>query len=161
MNTNLNPTAQKVQSALDLLGYSYKVIEFQESTRTSIDAANQVGCSLGQIVKSLIFKGNTSGNPVLVLTSGANRVDIPKITTLLGEKIDRADPEFVRNWTGFAIGGIPPIGHASSIITFMDEDLLQYDFVWAAAGTPNAVFRLTPTDLRTMSSAILASIKES
>ena len=161
MNTNLNPTAQKVQSALDLLGYSYKVIEFQESTRTSIDAANQVGCSLGQIVKSLIFKGNTSGNPVLVLTSGANRVDIPKITTLLGEKIDRADPEFVRNWTGFSIGGIPPIGHASSIITFMDEDLLQYDFVWAAAGTPNAVFRLTPTDLRTMSSAILASIKDS
>lgn len=160
MNSSLNKSAQKVQSALEKLGYSYQVIEFQETTRTSIEAAERVGCSLGQIVKSLIFKGNSSGKPVLVLTSGANRVDIPKITSLLGEKIDRAEPEFVRNWTGFAIGGIPPIGHTSSIITFMDEDLLQYDFVWAAAGTPNAVFRLTPDDLRTMSSAIVAHVKE-
>jgi prolyl-tRNA editing enzyme YbaK/EbsC (Cys-tRNA(Pro) deacylase) len=155
-----NSSARKIQDELERLGYPYKVIEFQETTRTSIDAANRVGCTLGQIVKSLIFKGKTSCKPVLVLTSGANRVDIKKITSLLGEKIDRADPEFVRSCTGFAIGGIPPIGHITPIITFMDEDLLQYEFVWAAAGTPNAVFKLTPDDLLSMSSAKVASVKE-
>ena len=160
MSDKLNPTARKIQTTLDQLGYKSKVIEFNETTRTSADAAARVGCSLGQIVKSLIFKGKVSGKPVLVLTSGSNRVDTKKISSLVGEMIERADPEFVRNRTGFAIGGIPPLGHVTSIDTFMDEDLQKYDFLWAAAGTPNAVFKLSPHELLTMSSATLANIKE-
>ena len=160
MSDLLNPTARKIQATLDQLGYKCKVIEFQETTRTSADAAARVECTLGQIVKSLIFRGRISGKPFLILTSGANRVDTRKITSLIGEKIERADPEFVRSCTGFAIGGIPPIGHLSSIDTIMDEDLLTYDFLWAAAGTPNAVFKLSPQELLTMSSAKIASVKE-
>lgn len=160
MNEISNPTACKVQNLLEQLGYKCKVVEFQETTRTSLEAATQVGCTLKQIVKSLIFKGKTSGKPLLILTSGANRVDVKKIKVLIGENIDRADPEFVRNCTGFAIGGIPPLGHVSEINTLMDEDLLKYDDLWAAAGTPNAVFRLTPQELITMSGAKVASVKE-
>lgn len=160
MNSNLNPSAQKIQGELDKLGYNCKVIEFQGTTRTSADAAARVGCSLSQIVKSLIFKGKNSNKPILVLTSGSNRVDIKKVNNLIGDTIERADPEFVRKSTGFSIGGIPPIGHPTSLSTFMDEDLLKYDFVWAAAGTPNAVFKTTPQELLGMSSAKLANIKE-
>jgi prolyl-tRNA editing enzyme YbaK/EbsC (Cys-tRNA(Pro) deacylase) len=160
MSDLLNPTARKIQTILDQLGYNCKVIEFQETTRTSVDAAARVECSLGQIVKSLIFRGKISGKPILILTSGANRVDTRKVTSLIGEKIDRADPEFVRSCTGFAIGGIPPVGHLSAIDTIMDEDLLSYDYLWAAAGTPNAVFKLTPQELLTMSSAKIAYVKE-
>lgn len=160
MNDILSPTAQKIQTILDRLGYKCEVIEYQETTRTSIDAAAQVGCTLGQIVKSLIFIGKKSGEPILILTSGANRVDTNKISNLIGEKIDRADPEFVRSKTGYSIGGIPPLGHHSLINTLIDEDLLKYDQIWAAAGTPNAVFRLTPQDLKTMSSGKVVSVKE-
>jgi prolyl-tRNA editing enzyme YbaK/EbsC (Cys-tRNA(Pro) deacylase) len=160
MRDNLNPTARKIQTILDQLGYKCEVIEFQETTRTSVDAAARVGCSLGQIVKSLIFRGKISGKPILILTSGANRVDTKKIAGLIGEKIDRADPEFVRSCTGFAIGGIPPLGHLSAIETILDEDLLSYDYLWAAAGTPNAVFKLSPQELLSMSSAKVASVKE-
>jgi prolyl-tRNA editing enzyme YbaK/EbsC (Cys-tRNA(Pro) deacylase) len=160
MSDHLNPTAQKIQTILDQLGYTCEVIEFQETTRTSIDAAARVGCSLGQIVKSLIFRGKLSGKPILILTSGANRVDTKKITSIIGESIDRADPEFVRSCTGFAIGGIPPVGYLSVIETIMDEDLLSYDYLWAAAGTPNAVFKVTPQELLSMSSAKVAPVKE-
>jgi Cys-tRNA(Pro) deacylase len=160
MNRILSPSAQKVQDHLDHLGYNYKVIEFQETTRTSADAAARVSCTIGQIVKSLIFKCRGSGKPVLILTSGANRVDVKKIASLTGDPIDRADPEFVRSMTGFAIGGIPPIGHTTAIKTYLDEDLLKFETLWAAAGTPNAVFELTPQDLQTMTSARVVPVKE-
>jgi prolyl-tRNA editing enzyme YbaK/EbsC (Cys-tRNA(Pro) deacylase) len=160
MKMNLSPSAQKIQTHLDSLEYSCKVIEFQESTRTSADAAERVGCKVGQIVKSLIFKGRNSGKAILVLTSGVNRVDLKKLEALVHEPVDRADPEFVREVTGFAIGGIPPVGHASKIETYMDEDLFRYDTIWAAAGTPNAVFQVTPQDLITMTSAIITAVKE-
>jgi Cys-tRNA(Pro) deacylase len=160
MNHELSPSAQKIQDHIESLGYEYEVIEFQETTRTSADAAKRVGCEVGQIVKSLVFRGHNSGKAVLILTSGANRVDVKKIAKIIGEPIDRADPEFVRNVTGFAIGGIPPIGHATKIESFIDEDLQNYETLWAAAGTPNAVFQLTCQDLQKMTSAIVVQVKE-
>ena len=147
----LSPSAQKVQDLLAAGGYPCKVIEFVDSTRTSAEAAERVGVSLGQIVKSLIFRGQTSGKPVLVLTSGANRVDEARLGTYAREPIGRADADFVRAATGFAIGGVPPVGHAQPMETYIDEDLMQYEVIWAAAGTPNAVFELTPDMLKAMS----------
>jgi prolyl-tRNA editing enzyme YbaK/EbsC (Cys-tRNA(Pro) deacylase) len=160
MNHMLSPSAQKIQDQLIKLGYNYQVVESQQPTRTSADAAARVGCSIGQIVKSLIFKTKISGKPVLVLTSGANRVDVNRIAHLTGEPIGRADPEFVRSVTGYAIGGIPPIGHTTTIETYLDEDLLQFEKIWAAAGTPNAVFELTPQTLQAMTSARVVLVKE-
>src|SRR5512143_568439 len=142
MNQNLSPTAQKVQDALRALGYDFTVIEHTGSTRTAQEAADRAGCELGQIIKSLIFKGKTSGKPILVLTSGANRVDEKRISQYAGEAIGRADADFVRAVTGFAIGGVPPFGHAQPIETYLDEDLMLYETIWAAAGTPNAIFEL-------------------
>ncbi|NOY99860.1 MAG: YbaK/EbsC family protein [Chloroflexi bacterium] len=146
----LSPSAQKVQDALHTLGYALTVVEFRDSTRTAQEAAERVGCEVGQIVKSLIFRGKTSGKPILVLTSGANRVDVKRVGAYAGEKIGRADPAFVRAATGFAIGGIPPLGHLQPIETYVDEDLLRYEKIWAAAGTPNAVFALPASELPKM-----------
>ena len=155
----INPSAQKIQNILRGLGSNYKVIEFTESTRTAQEAADRVGCQLGQIVKSLIFKGQTSNKCILVLTSGANRVDENKLGQYAGEAIGRADPEFVRAKTGFAIGGVPPVGHAEPLETYIDEDLLQYKDVWAAAGTPNAVFQLPSSDLVKITSGKIVRVK--
>ncbi len=155
----LTPSAQKVQDALCALGLDSSVIEFQESTRTSAEAAARVGCEIGQIVKSLVFRGQASGKPLLVLTSGANRVDEARISQYLGEPIGRADADFVRTITGFAIGGVPPLGHNQPIETFIDEDLLQYASIWGAAGTPNAVFELTPEDLKKMTDGKVVRVK--
>jgi prolyl-tRNA editing enzyme YbaK/EbsC (Cys-tRNA(Pro) deacylase) len=144
---SLSPSAQKIQSLLSRLDPSYKVIEFAASTRTAQEAADRVGCSLGQIVKSMVFRGQATNKGVLVLTSGLNRVDEKKLSQYAHETIGRADPDFVHKTTGFSIGGVPPIGHFKSLETYLDEDLLQYSTVWAAAGTPNAVFELSPTNL--------------
>jgi prolyl-tRNA editing enzyme YbaK/EbsC (Cys-tRNA(Pro) deacylase) len=147
MDTNLSASAQKVQDALTRLGFSMQVVELPASTRTAVEAAQAVGCDVGQIVKSLIFKGRDSGRPLLLLVSGSNRVDMEKATAAIGEVLDKADADFVRQHTGFAIGGVPPVGHTEALDTFIDVDLLQYNEVWAAAGTPNAVFRLSASDL--------------
>jgi prolyl-tRNA editing enzyme YbaK/EbsC (Cys-tRNA(Pro) deacylase) len=155
----LSPSALKVQEALLALGFNCKVIEFQESTRTSADAAARVGCQIGQIVKSLIFRGQATSKPVLVLTSGTNRVDESHISQYVGETIGRADAEFVRAKTGFAIGGVPPVGHVQPLETYLDEDLLQYGRIWAAAGTPNAVFELTPAILVKLTSGKVVRVK--
>ena len=157
--TQLSPSAQKVQDALRTLGFDLTVIEHTESTRTAQEAADRVGVTLGQIVKSLIFKGKTSGEPILVLTSGSNRVDEKRIKAYAGEKIGRAEPDFVREVTGYAIGGVPPIAHLQQMDTYLDEDLMQYDVVWAAAGTPNAVFELAPDDLQKMTNSRVERIK--
>jgi len=158
-NKPLSPSAQKVQEAVHSLGFEIKIIEFQESTRTSAEAASRVGCQIGQIVKSLIFRGQVSGKPVLVLTSGANRVDESHISRFAGESIGRADAEFVRRSTGFAIGGVPPVGHVQPLETYLDEDLLQYEKIWAAAGTPNAIFELTPAALEKMTCGKVVRVK--
>lgn len=155
----LSPTAQRVQDLLTSRGFPCQVIEFAESTKTSQEAADRAGCSLGQITKSLIFKGKQTQKPILVLTSGANRVDESRISQYAGEAIGRADPDFVRAVTGFAIGGVPPLGHAHVIETYLDEDLLQYKTIWAAAGTHNAIFELTPAQLQEMTGGKVAQVK--
>jgi prolyl-tRNA editing enzyme YbaK/EbsC (Cys-tRNA(Pro) deacylase) len=152
-------SAQKVQEALHSLGYTFKVVEFAESTRTAQEAAERVGCTLGQIVKSMIFKGQATGKPILVLTSGSNRVDEKLISKYAGEQIIRADAEFVRAATGYAIGGVPPIGHLQKMGTYLDEDLLQYATIWAAAGTPSTVFELTPETLQKMTGGMTVRVK--
>jgi len=155
----LSPSAQKIQDLLTSLGYDYTVIEHVESTRTAQEAADRAGCELGQIVKSLIFKGKESGKPILVLTSGANRVDEKRISEYAGEPIGRAEADFVRTVTGFAIGGVPPVGHAHKMETYLDEDFLQYSTIWAAAGTPNAIFELKTEDLQKMTDGKVVMVK--
>ncbi|AWU93748.1 YbaK/EbsC family protein [Azospirillum ramasamyi] len=160
MTTTLSPSAARVQSLLDDIGLGHRVIEHEGSTRTSEDAANSVGCEVAQIAKSLIFRTKETGRPVLVVASGANRVDEKAVGRLLGEKIERADPEFVRESTGFAIGGVPPIGHAVPPLVLIDDDLLRLETIWAAAGTPNAVFRLTPADLVSMTGGRVETVRK-
>jgi Cys-tRNA(Pro) deacylase len=158
MSQPLSPSAQKVQDALAAQGVSLQVMELPASTRTAQEAARAVGCEVGQIVKSLVFKGQDSGSPVLVIASGANRVNEAKLAEKLGERPVKADPDFVRQHTGFAIGGVPPLGHPKPLRTFIDRDLLGYETIWAAAGTPNAVFSLTPPDLLRITSGEVVDI---
>jgi Cys-tRNA(Pro) deacylase len=155
----LSPSAQKIQNLLNSLGYNYAVVEHVESTRTAQEAADRAGCELGQIVKSLIFRGKASGKPILVLTSGVNRVDEKRINAYAGESISRADADFVRSVTGYAIGGVPPIGHNEKMETYIDEDFQQYQTVWAAAGTPNAIFELKMDDLQKMTEGKITQVK--
>src|SRR5215208_7672113 len=155
----LSPSAQKIQAQIKSLGYDYTVIEHAESTRTAQEAADRAGCELGQIVKSLIFKGKESGKPLLVLTSGANRVDEKRIGEYAGESIGRADADFVRSVTGFAIGGIPPVGHPQEIESYLDEDFFQYETIWAAAGNPNAIFALPTEALQKITNAKVVRVK--
>ena len=157
--SNLSPSAQKIQDQLNALGFDYNVIEHAESTRTAQEAADRAGCELGQIVKSLIFKGKESGKPILVLTSGANRVDEERISGYAAEPISRADADFVRAVTGFAIGGVPTFGHIQKMETYIDEDFLQYQMIWAAAGTPNAIFELKTEDLPKMTEGKVVKVK--
>jgi prolyl-tRNA editing enzyme YbaK/EbsC (Cys-tRNA(Pro) deacylase) len=139
-----SPSALKVQSAL---GDRFEVLEFDASTRTAADAAAAIGCDVAQIAKSLIFRGGTSGRAVLIIASGVDRVDEKNAAAAVGEPIVRADADFVREATGFAIGGVPPVGHKTKPIVLIEDSLLGFEEIWAAAGTPNAVFRLTPSDL--------------
>ena len=140
------------------MGFTLQVVELPGSTRTAMEAAQAVGCQVGQIVKSLIFKGRRSEQPILVVASGSNRVNEKSIEALIGEPLGKADADFVRQRTGFVIGGVPPVGHTEPLITFVDEDLLQYAVIWAAAGTPNAVFRLAPADLVKMTGGRVVKI---
>ena len=157
--STISPSAQKFQDLLNSLEYNYTVIEHAESTRTAQEAADRAGCELGQIVKSLIFKGKESGKPILVLTSGTNRVDEKRISAFAGEGIGRADADFVRAVIGFAIGGVPPVGHIQKMETYIDEDFLQYQTIWAAAGTPNAIFELKTEDLQKMTDGKVVMVK--
>jgi len=143
----LSASARKVQEALASKGLDCKVREMPATTRTAQDAATAIGCRVEQIAKSLIFKTRRTNQPVLVIASGSNRANEKRLAEVIGEPLDKADPDFVRERTGFAIGGVPPVGHAQQSQTIIDEDLLGHDIVWAAAGTPHAVFALTPADL--------------
>lgn len=147
MEEKLSPSAQRVQDALKTMGLELQVVELPDSTRTALEAAQAVGCRVEQIVKSIVFKAKRSERPVLVIASGANRVNERVIEELIAEPLGKADADFVRQHTGFVIGGVPPLGHVEPIETFIDEDLLQYLEIWAAAGTPHAVFCLKPQDL--------------
>ncbi len=144
MKPATSPSALRVQAAL---GDRFEVLEFDAGTRTAEDAAAAIGCGVAQIAKSLVFRATGSGLPVLIVASGAHRVDENKAAAVIGERIARADAEFVRDSTGFAIGGVPPVGHRIPPVVLIDETLLRLSEIWAAAGTPYAVFRLTPADL--------------
>ncbi len=156
--SSLPAAAARVQEAAESLGLDAKVVLMPDSTRTAAEAAAACGCAVGQIVKSLIFKGKESGRPLLFLVSGSNRVNEKAVAAAIGEAILRPDADFVRAATGFAIGGIPPLGHASPISVWLDEDLLQYGTVWAAAGTPNAVFAVDPGRLRDVTHASVLKV---
>jgi prolyl-tRNA editing enzyme YbaK/EbsC (Cys-tRNA(Pro) deacylase) len=154
MRASAHPNALRVQAAL---GPSFRVVEFDESTHTAQEAADAIGCQLAQIAKSIIFRSQ-SGRAVLVIASGVNKVDEKKVRGLLGEKIERASPEFVKEMTGFEVGGVPPLGHASPCVVFVDEDLKAHPTLWAAGGTANAVFEIGFDQLAQMSGAAVADI---
>ena len=156
---SLPPSAQKVQQAAAALGLDVTVREMAQPTRTAEEAAAACGVAVGQIVKSLVFLGATSGKPYLLLVSGANRVNEKGVAANLGEKLKRPDADAVRALTGYAIGGIPPFGHDTPLATYMDRDLLAYEVVWAAAGTPKAVFRTEPARLREAAGAAVIEVK--
>jgi prolyl-tRNA editing enzyme YbaK/EbsC (Cys-tRNA(Pro) deacylase) len=154
----LSPTAQRVQDALNTAGVAASIVEYDVPARTSAEAAAVLGCSVAQIAKSLVCRA-ASGAPVLVIASGANRVDEAKISALIGESIARADPAFVRDCTGYAIGGIPPLGHTNALKTLIDRDLLEYNVIYAAGGTPHAMFPLLPSDLVRIAGGRVADVK--
>ncbi|TQV83556.1 YbaK/EbsC family protein [Denitrobaculum tricleocarpae] len=155
----LKASTRRVQDVLTASGGNFEVREFPASTRTAAEAAEVIGCEIAQIAKSLVFRAKDSDRSVLVIASGVNRVDVKKVRALLGEKITRADPDFVREKTGFAIGGVPPIAHREPPVTFIDRDLLEFDVIWAAAGTPNAVFPLGGEELTKLTHGTVADLR--
>ena len=157
--SELKPASKRFQDAAKVLSLDTDVRGFAESSRTAEDAAAACGCSVGQIVKSLVFRGAKTGQAVLLLVSGANRVDEAGVAEQIGEPLVRPDAHFVRKATGYAIGGIPPLGHQTPLDTYMDQDLLTHETIWAAAGTPNAVFSTSPTSLRDAAKATIIVVR--
>jgi Cys-tRNA(Pro) deacylase len=156
----MHPTAQKVAAAAQELGLTITIKEFEAPTRTAQDAANAIGCEVAQIVKSLLFIVNEQ--PVIVLVSGSNQLDEKKLAALCGvgrKKVKRSDADLARDITGFAIGGVPPFGHKTRLPTYIDQDLLKFEVIWAAAGTPNAVFAITPGELTRITQGLVADLK--
>lgn len=149
---------ERVRAVLAASGLALEAVELDASTRTAQEAADAIGCTVSQIVKSLIFRGKETGEAILVLASGTNRVDEKRMAETAGEALGRADADFVRAETGFAIGGVAPVGHIKTVKTFIDRDLQQYEEIWAAAGKPNAVFRLKPDDLVALTEGAIVQI---
>lgn len=143
----LHERAAIVRDAAERLGLTLDIHVTTQTTRTAEEAAVVHGVAVGQIVKSLIFEGAETGRPYLFLVSGQNRVNETGVTAILGEGLKRPNAARVRELTGFAIGGIPPFGHATDMATYIDQDLMAFDIVWAAAGTPFANFPIAPNDL--------------
>jgi prolyl-tRNA editing enzyme YbaK/EbsC (Cys-tRNA(Pro) deacylase) len=160
MASGLRDSAKRVQEFLALKGFSFWVRELPNSTRTSQEAADSIGCTVGQIAKSLVFKERNSGRPVLVIASGANRVDLNKVERATGLVLGRADGKLVKNRTGYAIGCVPPAGHKEPLETLLDPDLLDNETIWAAAGTPFAVFELRAADLEPLTGGTWVDLKE-
>jgi prolyl-tRNA editing enzyme YbaK/EbsC (Cys-tRNA(Pro) deacylase) len=151
-------SAERFRVAMQARGFVIDIIELPDSARTAPEAAQAVGCAVAQIVKSLIFRGMDTDRPILVVASGANRVNEHVLSELVGETVEKADAEFTRRHTGFAIGGVPPTCHVEPLRTFVDRDLLQHEEIWAAAGTPHVVFKLSPAELQEMTSGTVAAI---
>lgn len=159
MVIEMSTSARRVQAELERHGIDCQVQEMDKSTRSAADAAKAVGCTVAQIAKSLIFKRIKSDRAVLVITSGINRVNEDRLSKIVSEPVAMADPDFVRAQTGFAIGGVPPLGHTQPLEILVDEDLMQYADIWAAAGTPRAVFRLTPDQLIEVTGGKIVAVK--
>lgn len=158
MSASLHPNAQRVQETLTALGATGKVRELDASTRTSAEAAEAIGTTVAQIAKSLVFLAGDE--PVLVIASGLNRVSLQKLGNHLGRPIKRADADTVKQATGFPIGGVPPVGHGTPIQTVIDRDLLGYEEIWAAGGTPHAVFPTTPEELVRITEGEVVEVRE-
>jgi prolyl-tRNA editing enzyme YbaK/EbsC (Cys-tRNA(Pro) deacylase) len=154
----MHANAQRIQDILTALGANGPVQELAASTRTAAEAAAALGTTVAQIAKSLVFLAG--GRPLLVIASGVNRVSLHKLSRLTGEPVTRADADAVRHHTGFPIGGVAPVGHATPPRILLDQDLLQYPELWAAAGTPNAVFRTTPAELERITGGEVVDVRE-
>lgn len=159
MAEELSRSARRIQDVLSALGTDFEVVELPSTTRTAVEAATAIGCSVEQIAKSILFRTVRDKKPVMVIASGVNRVNEAKVAEFVGEPIEKADAAYVREKTGFVIGGVPPIGYAEPIYTIIDEDLLKQGELWAAAGTPNSVFKLSSASLLEMTAGALKSIK--
>jgi prolyl-tRNA editing enzyme YbaK/EbsC (Cys-tRNA(Pro) deacylase) len=160
MATHLRESARRVQDFLSAKGFAFDVQELPGSTRTAQEAAKSVGCQVAQIAKSLVFMDKATGEPVLVVASGTNRVDLKKIKAATGLKLGRADADYVKAKVGFVIGGVPPAGHIQPLTTILDPDLKKYNTIWAAAGTPFAVFQLQPADLQPLTAGRWVELAE-
>ncbi|MDQ4095960.1 MAG: YbaK/EbsC family protein [Actinomycetota bacterium] len=153
-----DPKIDRVVSAGGALGISVEPLVFERETRTAADAAREVGCDVGQIVKSLVFASDAQ--PLLFLVSGSNRLDVDRAAELAGvERVEKADAAMVKKVTGFSIGATPPFGHEREVPVFMDEDLLDYEVVWAAAGSNDSVFAVPPEALRDAIKARVGGLK--
>ena len=155
----MSKSKRRFQVALTAAGLEREITELPGSTRTAEEAAASVGCEVAQIAKSLVFRGQSSDSAVLVIMSGVNRVDTDKLAEQINEPVGRADADFVRQVTGFAIGGVPPFGHVSELTTLLDEDLMALDRIWAAAGGPFSVFETTPNELAQVTGAPIVNVK--
>jgi prolyl-tRNA editing enzyme YbaK/EbsC (Cys-tRNA(Pro) deacylase) len=155
-----HPTALRTAQLLRDAGVDARVVEFEQPTRTSAEAAAAIGCTVAEIAKSIVFRGAHSGQAVIVVASGGNRVSEAKVAEQVGEPLARADAEFVRTATGYAIGGVAPIGHAQPVKLLLDGDLQRFATVWAAAGTPFSVFPVTPDELRRLTGADWADVRQ-
>lgn len=154
----MHRNAERVQALLKGMGTQGEIVEFDKSTRTSQEAADAIGIEVARIAKSLVFETEEGG--VMVIASGANRVSMTKVEQLLGHSIKRADADAVRRLTGFPIGGVPPVGHEGELTVLIDEDLMAHEEIWAAGGTPNAVFPATPDELVRISGGRVADVRE-
>lgn len=157
---SLKSSTQKVQAYLRAQGLDLEVRQIPETTRTAAEAAKAVNCDIACIAKSLIFRNCSNQEPVLIIASGNNRVDLKKTGEILDCNLGRADADFVREHTGYAIGGIPPVAHPKPIVTLLDQDLQNKPVIWAAAGTPNSLFSLAPDELQTLTGARWVEISE-
>ncbi len=155
-----HPNARRIQQLLDEAGITTTVVEFEQPTRTSAEAAEAVGCSVAEIAKSIVFRGKQSGQAVVVIASGENRVCEKKVSGLVGESLGRADADFVRAATGYVIGGVAPLGHAQPVRLVMDADLQRFERLWAAAGTPFSVFPLSPAELARLTGSHWADVRK-
>ncbi len=160
MKNGLSKKAERVQQHIKEMGFTFKVAELPDSTRTAQEAAQAVGCKVAQIAKSLVFKDKVKDEPVLVIASGSNRVNLEKIETATGKTLVQADGKYVKKRVGFAIGGVPPVGHDEKLYTILDPDLKQFDRIWAAAGTPFAVFELKSQDLEPLTAGVWIDLAE-
>jgi prolyl-tRNA editing enzyme YbaK/EbsC (Cys-tRNA(Pro) deacylase) len=159
MKPATHPTALRIQRLLAEARIDSQVVEFEQPTRTSAEAATAIGCTVAEIAKSVVFRTKDTNQAVVVVASGDNRVSEDKVATLVGESLGRASADFVREATGFVIGGVAPLGHANPVRMVLDRDLLRFQAIWAAAGTPFSIFRLAPSDLPRLTGATWSDIR--
>jgi prolyl-tRNA editing enzyme YbaK/EbsC (Cys-tRNA(Pro) deacylase) len=160
MTSKLSDSVKRVKDFLFAKGFSFEVEELPSSTRTAQEAADSIGCAVAQIAKSLVFQETGTDRPILVIASGSNRVDLAKIEKETGWKLGKADGNYVKDRVGYAIGGVPPAGHNEPLETLLDQDLKKYEVIWAAAGTPFAVFQLKPADLQPLTNGSWIDLSE-